>query len=90
MHIQFKATILQVITSQQADRCTRAQNVLLDSANTCGNAFFAFQNAYFDDDDDDIITTLQENLNEICRRDSCKAAVSEYLDACKDIGIVSL
>ena len=72
---------------QQADRCTRAQNTLLDSASTCGDAFFAFQNAYFDYDDS---TPIQGSLNQICQRDSCKSAVSEYLDACQDIGNVSV
>ena len=82
---------MQEITDQQPDRCAIAQNVLLDSASTCGNAFFAFQNAAFDDDDDsDIdITTLRENLNQICQSESCKNAVSEYLEACADVGNVS-
>ena len=82
-----KILSLQEITVQQADRCTRAQNTLLNSASTCGDAFFAFQNAYFDYDDS---TSIQQSLNQICQRDSCKSAVSEYLDACQDIGNVSV
>ena len=82
-----KILSLQEITAQQADRCTRAQNTLLNSASTCGDAFFTFQNAYFDYDDS---TPIQQSLNQICQRDSCKSAVSEYLDACQDIGNVSV
>ena len=73
----------QEITTEQPDRCATAQNALLDSTSTCGDAFFAFQNAYFDDDSNDI-AALRENLNQICQRESCKSAVSEYLEACGD------
>ena len=38
-----KILSLQEITAQQADRCTRAQNTLLNSASTCGDAFLHFK-----------------------------------------------
>ena len=46
-----------------------------------------FQNAYFEDG---MVTTLADSLNQICQQDSCKNAVSEYLEACEDIGDVGI
>ena len=77
---------IQEINAQQADRCTRAQDALLDSGDICGNAFAGFLKGNPDDDG----TIFQEILNQICQRTSCKSAVSEYLDACTDIGTVSM
>ena len=60
----------------------------MDNATTCGDAFNEFLNAYFHEDGT-IIATVEDSLNQICQQETCMAAVSEYLDACKDIGTVS-
>lgn len=72
----------------QDNRCTRAQGALQNSAATCGNAFFALRDAYFSRSAE-ATAVIQQNLNQICQRQSCKNVVSEYLDACVDMGTVS-
>ena len=62
--------------------------MLVDNASTCGDAFYEFLNAYFNEDGI-MIATVQESLNQTCQHQTCKAAVSEYLDVCEDIGTVS-
>ena len=37
---------------------------------------------------DKAVVVVQNSLDTICQRDSCVTAVSEYLDACGDIGYV--
>ena len=78
---------IQETTTQNASRCTKAQDALM-SMSACGNAFFAFQNAYFAYSAA-MNVIIERNLNTICQQASCRNAVSEYLGACRDIGDVS-
>ena len=82
--------ITQDITAQQAGRCTKAQKALLNSAGSCGEAFMIFHDAHFKLDDGIMSSDLEESLYVICQQSSCIAAVSEYLDACTDLGTVSV
>ena len=66
----------------------KARDALQSSTGNCGNAFFAFQNALLSKDASATVT-VQNNLNTICQQSSCRNVVSEYLDACGDIGDVS-
>ena len=66
----------------------RAQDALQSSAGNCRNAFFAFQNALLSEDAS-ATANVQNNLNTICQQSSCRNVVSEYLDACGDVGDVS-
>ena len=73
------------ISYTQDKRCTSARDALQRSAGNCGNAFYAFQSALLSSAN----VTVQNNLNTICQQSSCRNVVSEYLDACGDIGDVS-
>ena len=78
----------QEIRANDVDRCTKAQAVLVDSASTCGDAFYTFLMAY--SNRDGMNPFLPDSINQICQQESCKSAASEYLVACADLDPVSV